>query len=145
MKAVPVFGALLLGVACATTSPVPIHAGDVCFNCRRTITDTQLAAEVIDDSAHAFKFSSVGCLTAYLRDHPQEGVKALFVTDYNAGKLFPAKDAHFVRFVVDPKVNALDYAAFRSESAAGAFAKEKRASVVRWDDARKDETITHAD
>jgi hypothetical protein len=42
-------------------------------------------------------------------------------------------------------VNALDFAAFRAERAARAFAAEKRSTVVGWDTAQKDATMSHAD
>lgn len=139
------FLALLLVMgACATTAPVAIRAGEVCFHCRRTITNPSLAAEVISESQHAFKFASVGCLTEYLREHPEEGVRAIFVTDFAKGKLLPADDAFFVKAEVDPRVKQVDYVAFRYEDAAQLFAREKGATVVDWGRVVQDRAIGHA-
>lgn len=132
MKAVSVFALALLLTACASVAPVPIRAGDVCFHCRRTITDPALAAEVISQQGHVFKFSSVACLSDYLQDHPQEPFKAMFVTDYARGKLFPAGDAWFVKFEVDPKLKTIDYAAFRAKDGATAFASEHGSTLADW-------------
>jgi copper chaperone NosL len=133
MRSIPVFALLVFASACASTSPVPIRAGDVCFHCRQTITDTKLAAEVISQSGHAFKFSSVGCLSDYLRDHPDEITRAVFVTDYNRGRLFPAQKAWFVKFEVNPAVKAEDYAAFRDKDDALAFAGTHHSELVEWE------------
>lgn len=143
MRAARLLSVLLLVGACASTAPVAIRVGDVCFHCRRTIAEPALAAEILSGQ-HAFKFSSVACLTEYLREHPNEPVKAIFVTDYPTVKLFPADGAHFVKFEVEPRVGAKGYAAFRDANVARTFANEKHASVVPWDDVQKDATIEHA-
>lgn len=134
MRSIPVVGLLLFVSACAATSPVPIRAGEVCFHCRQTITDTQLAAEVISQSGHVFKFSSVGCLSDYLADHPGEITRAIFVTDYQGGRLFPAQKGWFVEFEVNPALRATDFAAFRDKSEAQVFAEKHGSSLVAWTD-----------
>jgi copper chaperone NosL len=132
MKAAPLLAVALLVSACASVSPIPIRAGDVCFHCRRTIVDPSLAAEVISDQGHAFKFSSVTCLTEYLREHPEEGVRATFVTDHARGRLFAAGDAYYVRFVSDPTIGQVDFAAYRDKAAASAFAAKNKTTPIDW-------------
>jgi hypothetical protein len=122
---------------------VPIRAGDTCFHCRRTIVDTTLAAELISEEGHAFKFSSVGCLTEYLRDHPNEAVKATFVTDHARGRLVRAEKASFVKFTVDPKLGMVDFAAFASNEAARAFGSRHGTTPLDWSDVRAAD-IEHA-
>jgi copper chaperone NosL len=132
MRAALVLALTLLLSACASVTPVPIRAGDVCFHCRRTITDPTLAAEVISQQGHAFKFSSVVCMTEYLREHPDEAVRATFVTDHTRGRMMPAERAWFVEFEVDPRVNLTDFAAFRDEEAAAAFARQHESAKIDW-------------
>jgi copper chaperone NosL len=144
MKRAPFLIVLLFVSACATTTPVPIRAGDICFHCRRTIADPALAAEVIAESQHAFKFASVGCLTEYLREHSSEDVRAIFVTDYTRGKMLPADDAYYVKMVVEPRTNAMDYAAFRSRENAVVFAQEHKQQVVEWEQVLGDQGTGHA-
>lgn len=133
MKAAPLLTAALLMVACASVSPIPIRSGDVCFHCRRTIIDTKMAAEVISQQGHAFKFSSVVCLTDYLRDHPEEAVRAMFVADYERGRLMKPDSAYYVRFVPEPLIGEPDFAAFRDKGAAETFAAKHKTTVVAWD------------
>lgn len=134
MKAAPLLtAALLLVASCASVSPIPIRAGDVCFNCRRTIVDTAMAAEVISEQGHAFKFSSVACLTDYMRAHPDESFKAMFVTDHPRGRLIAPGQAYFVRFVADPQIGETNFAAFRDKAAAVEFAARHKTSPIDWD------------
>lgn len=132
MKAAPLLTAALLMVACASVSPIPIRSGDVCFHCRRTIVDTSMAAEVISEQGHAFKFSSVVCLTDYLREHPDETVRAMFVTDHGRGRLMSPANAYYVRFVPEPMIGEVDFAAFRDKDDAAAFAAKHKTTPVDW-------------
>jgi copper chaperone NosL len=144
MKALaPFIGVLLFATACASSKPVPITAGDVCFHCRKMIVEPNMAAEVIGQTQHAFKFSSVGCLTEYLRDRPNENPRAIFVTDYSRGKMLAASKAHYVKFKVDQRTNAMDYAAFRESQDATQFAAQHSSGVVTWNDVIKDSTVLH--
>jgi len=133
MRAAPLVAFALMLTACSSARPVPIRAGDVCFHCRQTITDPSLAAEFISPAGQPFKFSSVGCLTEYLRDHPNETVKAIFVTDHARGKMLEANDAWYVRFPVVARLNLYDYAAFREKAAAEQFAAKHRSEPVPWE------------
>jgi copper chaperone NosL len=130
--------------ACASTSPVPIRAGDTCFHCRRAITDTRMAAEAISQGRRAYKFSSVGCLKQYLADHPDEQFLAIFVTDHAREKFVEVDKARFVKITVDSRTNATDYVAFRFSDAANAFADERGATVIGWQDVLRDANAVHA-
>lgn len=140
MKAAPVLAFAVLVSACASVSPVPIRAGDTCFHCRRTIAEPALAAEVISKEGRAFKFSSVGCMTAYLKEHTDETFKATFVTDYERGKMLTAEKAWFVEFEVDPRLKARDFAAFGSSGAATAFAAKHQGAPVGWEQVKTADT-----
>ena len=130
--------------ACASTSPVPIRAGDTCFHCRRAITDTRMAAEAISQGQRAYKFSSVGCLKQYLAEHPNEEFRAIFVTDYARDKFVDVDKARFVKITVDTRTNATDFVAFRFRDAAEAFADERGATVIGWQDVLRDTDAVHA-
>ncbi len=138
MRAAPLVAFALMLTACSSARPVPIRAGDVCFHCRQTITDPSLAVEFISPAGQPFKFSSVGCLTEYLRDHPNETVKAIFVTDHARGKMLEADEAWYVKFPVVPRLNLYDYAAFREKAAAEQFAAKHQSQVVDWEAVRAD-------
>jgi copper chaperone NosL len=141
--AAPFIALMLFAAACASTKPVPITAGDICFHCRKMIIEPNMAAQVIGQTQHAFKFSSVGCLTDYLRDRPDENPRAIYVTDYSRGKMLAARGARYVKFTVDPRTNTTDYAAFRQEEEAEQFAAEHRSAVVTWNDVLQDRMGQH--
>jgi hypothetical protein len=132
MKPAPLLATVLLVSACASVAPLPIRSGDVCFNCRRTIVDTSLAAEIISPEGRAFKFNSVVCLSEYLRDHPNEQLREVFVTDHGRQKLLPADDAWFVKFETAPPARSTEFAAFRDKGVAQAFASENRSDIIDW-------------
>jgi len=120
--------ALVVG-ACSSIAPVPIHSGEVCFRCRRVIVDTRIAAQAIDGGLVS-NFRSAGCAAKYLVDHPND-TSAVFVTDYQTGKMFPAQRAFFV-----PTLNRdngeKDYVAFVARSAADAEAFSRRTQWLTW-------------
>jgi hypothetical protein len=134
MKAlyVVVFAAIL--TACASIAPAPVQVGDRCFNCRRTIGDLQMAAELIDQLKTPRPFRTAGCLAKYLKAHPKDAVTAVFVTDYRSGRMMAADDAWFVPTTVKApgtmRVEA-DYLAFHSRNDAAA-AGSARPVLLRW-------------
>lgn len=143
MKVAPFLALMLLSAACASTTPVAVRSGDVCFHCRRTITEPKLATEMFDTTNHVYKFSSVACLTEYLRDHPTEQPKALFATDFTQGRMLAVDKAYYVKFEVDPNLKIEDYAAFRAEDAAKAFATEHKSAVIDWTAVSNDKALHH--
>jgi hypothetical protein len=96
-------------IACATIKPAKITAGDQCFRCRRTITDTNLAAERV--TAFVEKFRAPGCMAKYLVAHPDE-TGPIFVTDYGTGKMISPDQALFVPIVLDAITGETDYRAY---------------------------------
>lgn len=123
----------LVTAACASVQPLPIRAGDTCFECREVIAEPRLAAELIDASGRAYVFSCAECLATYLAAHPEEQPKGVFVTDYQSGKFTRAESATFVLFTVDPNRGKTTFAAFSESNQARVFAEaNKSATVTDW-------------
>jgi len=125
---IAVIGALLVS-ACSSVTPFPIRTGDVCFRCRRVISDERLGAETVGGGL-ASKFRAPGCLARYLADHPND-TSAVFVTDYTSGKFVSAENAFFVQ-TMDRNTGERDYIAYKDRAAAGAEAFSRRTSAVTW-------------
>ena len=123
--------AVFFAGACSSVTPLPIHAGDLCFRCRRPIVDTRLAAQTIGGGL-ASNFRTPGCLAKYLADHPAE-VNIVFVTDYASGKMLLAQSAVFVP-TLDRDNGERDYIAFRDHAAANTEAMARQTSPVLWID-----------
>lgn len=123
--------ALVATFGCSYT-PMPIAAGDVCFRCRRTVTDARLAGEIIDSRGRAFKFRTAGCMAKYVKANPDTAA-AIFVTDYASGRLVKPSAATFVPIVVTENyTKTTDYLAFSSTSAAKEAAAREKSTPVEW-------------
>lgn len=117
-------------VSCSSIKPVAVHEGDVCFRCRRTISDAKLAGELLDGPRFASKFRTPGCLATYLADHPTE-TGTIFVTDYATGGMMRPDGAFFVPFV-NRDTGERDYRAYKAKSDADAAAAEVHSELVGW-------------
>src|SRR4029079_9797175 len=87
-------------VACASVQPVAVQTGHRCLRCRRSIADTRLAGEIVDQMRAPFPFRTAGCMAVYVKANDPAKFAAIFVTDYKTGKLFDADDAYFVATVL---------------------------------------------
>jgi hypothetical protein len=133
MKARYLVAVVLLAAGCSSLHPVAVQIGDRCYRCRRSIGETKLAAELIDQQGAPFPFRTTGCLSKYLKSHPGDKGSP-FVTDYNTGRLFDASSAWFVPTELQPtdsRAAESDYIAFASQTEAEA-ANAKHATLLRW-------------
>ena len=124
----------LSALACASVQPATMQVGDRCLRCRRPIADLRLAGQMIDSMRAPFPFRTAGCMAKYIKANSGTPYTALFVTDYNTGRMFPASDAWFVPTTItgpDGKTGEADYYAFRSREEAAAF-KADSAKFMRW-------------
>ena len=126
------FGAIAMSVvACSSITPVKVQSGEVCYRCRRVISDTRMAAETIDGRV-IWKFKSSGCVAKYLADHPQDR-SVVFVTDYKTGNMVPPDSARFVR-TISRDNGEVDYIAYRDRAAADAEAFSRGTKTLSWAD-----------
>ncbi|MBS1818469.1 MAG: hypothetical protein JSU08_11100 [Acidobacteria bacterium] len=112
--------------------PQTIGEGEVCFKCRRVITNAKLAAEIMDRNLPT-KYKTPGCMAAYAAHHPS-GKARYYVTDFVSGGLIEAERAFFVPVVVNDKTNERDYRAYYSHGMADIAAQVGGSQVLRWDD-----------
>lgn len=111
--------------------PQTIAAGETCFQCRKTIVDHKLAAEIMDRNMPT-KYRTPGCLAAYVAEHPSD-VSRYFVTDYVTGGLIEAEHAYYVRVLINDRTGERDYRAYHNRVAAEAAAYDTGEKMVRWD------------
>lgn len=124
----------LSALACASVQPAQVQVGDRCLRCRRPIGDLRVAGEIIDSMRAPFPFRTAGCMAKYVKTNSGGSYTALFVTDYNTGRMFPAGEAWFVPATItgpDGKTGEPDYYAFRSREEAASF-KSDNAKFMRW-------------
>jgi hypothetical protein len=119
----------IAAIACATVAPARINAGDQCFRCRRTITDTNLAAERV--AGFVEKFRAPGCMAKYIVTHPDE-TGPIFDTDYGTGKMMSPDAAFFVPIVLDAISGETDYRAYHLKVEADQAAIVFHTVPVTW-------------
>jgi nitrous oxide reductase accessory protein NosL len=128
-----IVAACLFTLGCSSVQPLKIAAGERCFRCGRTIEDVRLAGEVIDKRGHALKFRTAGCMAKYLASQPPDTEwRGIWVTDYETGKFVKASKATYARVLVDRNTNERAFAAFSSEKAAAAMAREQGGTTIEW-------------
>jgi hypothetical protein len=131
MKRILLLGlAPVLALSCTSVSPVRVQAGDQCFRCRRIISDTKVAGEIVNGGL-VTKYRGPGCLAKYLAAHADES-GALLVTDYASGRMMPPDKLAFVKVVVDGNTGETDYRAYKVNAEADAAARELHTTPVSW-------------
>jgi copper chaperone NosL len=88
---------VVLGGCGSPTGAVPIEKGTPCAFCRMTISDPNLAAEVVAAGEEARLYDDIGCLANDLRQHPAPAGARAFVADFTTGALVPAAEATYTR------------------------------------------------
>ena len=116
-------------MACSTIAPVRITAGDQCFQCRRTIDDTRLAAERV--TGFVEKFKAPGCMAKYIVAHPDE-TGPIFVTDFATDRMVTPDQAFFVPFTLNAVTGETDYRAYLAKADADKAAFELHTVPVTW-------------
>lgn len=123
----------VLAAGCSSWSPVPIAAGDVCTRCHRTIRDTRLAGEIVDNGGRAWKFRSAGCMAAYVAQKNPD-VAAIYVTDFQNGRLVKANAAVFVETTIGEGLQKEQvYVAYSSSGAAREAAAAQKTTPMEWE------------
>jgi hypothetical protein len=128
--AVPLFVGLAVVLGCSSLRPVAITTSDVCESCKRVITNTKVAAEIVKPNGLAQKFRTVTCMVRYINQHPAEG--GVFVTDYQSGRFLSPRSAVFVKAEIDDSTRESNYLAFRDVATAVEFARKRGTSPVDW-------------
>ena len=133
MKALYAFVILTVVAACASIQPVALQAGDRCRRCRQPVSDLRVAGEIFDQLRAPFPFRTAGCMAKFVKVTPSDTITAIFVTDFQSGRLVKAEDAWFVPAKLtgaDGRTLESDYLAFKSRAAADA-AREGQ-PLLRW-------------
>jgi hypothetical protein len=123
---------LLALVGCSSTVPPAVRVGEICFSCRQPVADARLAGRIMTGSGNTFVFRTVGCMVRQFVQHDSRA--QVFVTDYESGRLLPARHATFVRHQIGPKAGDTDFVAFRSGEEAKRFAAPSGERLVDWDE-----------
>lgn len=133
MKVLYAFLLVAVVTACASIQPAAVQVGDRCVRCRRAIGDLRLAGETIDNLRAPHPFRTAGCMAKFVKITPAAELTAVFVTDYNTGRMVLADQAWFVPTeltVPDSRRTEPDYLAFRSRADADAARGNK--PMLRW-------------
>jgi copper chaperone NosL len=133
---------LLLGLllplsACpAGGKPQPVEIvwnEDSCVECRMAISDRNFACEVVSADGICSAFDDLGCLVVWVRKNglPESG--AAYVRDFNDQSWVEAQQATYLYSRTLPTPMSYGLAAFKTQSAAEAGAKQWPGQVWDWE------------
>ncbi len=112
--------------------PQTIGEGEVCYKCRKVITNDKLAAEIMDRNLPT-KYKTTGCMAAYVALHPSDDSR-YYVTDFVSGGLIEAERAFFVQVLINDTTGERDYRAYYSRGMADIASQVLGVPILRWDD-----------
>lgn len=130
-------GLLLAGCANSKIEPQAIDPTiDICTSCKMSIVDMHFAAQCIDGIGQPINFDDIGCMALYIRrlgPGGEQGLKAIYVKDFNTTEWLPAKEAHYVQGRINTPMNFGIIALAREESARD-FAKRIGGKELTWEE-----------
>jgi copper chaperone NosL len=101
MKARVIAALALVVAACDSGVPGPAALdtrNDACAECRMTVSSGRFAAQIVAPGEEPRFFDDLGCLAAFLRDHPSLPPRAVaYVADHRSGEWVPPASAVFTR------------------------------------------------
>jgi hypothetical protein len=122
---------VFLAISCQRT-PDLIAEGEVCHRCRRVITNSLVAGEILQGPV-SLKYKTPGCMAQYVVANPATDTAKIFVTDYATGALIDARTAWYVPAPINEVTGERDYRAFHARRVAEAAAVEFNSGTLRWD------------
>lgn len=85
--------------SCSAAPPAPAildTRNDACATCRMVVSDARFAAQIVAPGEDPVFFDDLGCLSAYLDNHPRLPAHAIaYVADHRTGEWTPAAPAVF--------------------------------------------------
>ena len=90
---------LVAVLACAESQPpaASLQPGTPCNYCRMTVSSPNVAAQIAAAGEDPRFFDDIGCLAAYLREHPLQPGAVLYVGDHQTGNWIDARVAVYSR------------------------------------------------
>jgi copper chaperone NosL len=113
--------------ACAPGSAEPqppdvVYGQDVCDLCGMIISEPRYAAAMLLDNGESRKFDDIGNMLWYHDQHPELGVRAWFVHDYEAEEWIRGEPAFYVQSPAIKSPMGHGIAAFKDRVTAEALA-----------------------
>jgi len=119
----------------------PFEVGlDQCHDCSMTIMEPHFGAALVTKKGKIYKFDDAHCLAAFIRKGTvtaEQTAQTLFVSYHHAETFIDAGQAYFV---VSPQLRSpmnSHAAAFASEEAAAAIARQHNGTIYRWNELLK--------
>ncbi|GFN22831.1 nitrous oxide reductase accessory protein NosL [Thermanaeromonas sp. C210] len=109
---------------------------DICPVCKMSIVDMHFAAQLIDSMGNPISFDDIGCMVLYLKrlgPEGSQGVKALYVTDFNMLEWLPAREAYYVQGRINTPMG-FGIVACSQEEEAQRLAERTEGKVLTWEE-----------
>ncbi|HEY3495921.1 MAG TPA: hypothetical protein VGK73_14585 [Polyangiaceae bacterium] len=109
----------------------PIWGKQPCESCRMLVSEPRYAAQLLDQRGERRFFDDIGCLDAYLVDHPELSPRGVWV---RSGERWV--DARTARYA-DGAASPMAYGFVASDSGTLDFAALRRAAALHRSEARR--------
>lgn len=115
---------LALGACEKSSEPLdPFWGKQACDSCRMLVSEPRFSAQLLDQRGERHYFDDIGCLDAYLVDHPQSAPRGAWVR--LGTRWLPAESARYAAGAASPMAygfvaqedGPLDFAAVRRAAA----------------------------
>ena len=111
--------------------PESIAEGEICYRCRRVITEDRLAGEILTPDV-PLKYKAPLCMARFVVSTPLSDRARILVTDFATGAMIAADRAWYVPIIVDSYTHEAEYRAYRSRHVAEQAAGELGVGAVKW-------------
>lgn len=127
---------MLIAVSACSNKPHEIHYGsDECAHCQMVIMDEEFATQIVTKTGKAFKFDSIECLAAYIKDQETSvSDQTLWVHDFSTSEWLNANEAIFVKSEVIKSPMGMGLLALNSNEAAKNHITQYPGKIVGWDE-----------
>ena len=132
-----VVGVFLLKACQPKAEPIA-YGQDNCHHCKMTISNHRYGSETVTKTGKVFKFDSVECMAAFLREGDNEAkTELVLVTSFlQPDQLTDAQQAFFLQSAQMPSPMGMFITAFDNQANAEGFAKEKGGRLLSWKEIR---------
>ncbi|ESU19610.1 hypothetical protein FCR2A7T_17680 [Flavobacterium cauense R2A-7] len=122
--------------SCSSNEPKPLKLNsDSCDNCKMTISNGKLGAELITEKGRHYKFDDIACMVKFAKSGTAVAAKSFYVSDYlQDNTLIPAEKAFYLKGGSITSPMRGNTAAFSTKQEADQYKTKLNATSSSWDE-----------
>ena len=122
--------------SCSSNEPKPLKLNsDSCDNCKMTISNGKLGAELITEKGRYYKFDDIACMVKFAKSGTTVAAKSFYVSDYlRDNTLIPAEKAFYLKGGTITSPMRGNTVAFSTKQEADQYKTKLNATSSSWDE-----------